>query len=186
MELNITGPEFLTITIILAIIEVSIYLVYKDWWLKRLSGTTKHGQKVYKLGIPRKVGYDLSIDQLSLAEDIYIDVATREIYGFSKEGLERYFSNNKIYYSVYPFRVPKKTFKSGFAGATYNDNILRLGILPFIHRTGFVHEITHDLLREATGDSDRSHKLTQFWEMGMTGVINTEIQKIIEEKEWNV
>jgi len=187
--MTITFPEFLTVVILIALVETGAYLLYKKWqqWL---SGHTKYGQKVYKMSVPQKVGFDLSIEQLGLAEDAFIDIVTKEPYLIPKKDILEFFKNNTIIYRPFPFPVDKSVSTTGYACETYHNDRMELGIQPFVYKTALVHGWVHDVFDDLTpgipDDTDHDHTKELWWEGGLVSDVNKRIKEELEKRGWAV
>lgn len=168
-------PQFVT-GVVSAWLVVAIWFILRDSKLpvigiKRLTFKTKHGQNVYDMGVPKHTGYTLTRFDIELAEDFFIDQCWKE---FGAEKIREYFSNNIIEFTFYP--IPDRASKTGYSCATYKNNIIRLGLQPWVHKTALVHEWMHDMLREKFRDSDSGHTKEKFWEGGLVGTVNNKLE----------
>jgi len=163
--------EILIGFIICMLLGSTVYFL-SEFTRKRLTFTTRFGQKIYDMGIPARVGYTLSRKQIEEAEDVFLIQASAV---FGAENIKRFFSNNHIIYTHYP--IPDISVPSGYANAQYRDNTVFLGLQPFVDRSGLIHEWMHDMLREKDGDSDILHRATPLWENGVVGKSNEILKK---------
>ena len=177
------GPSFLLGGVLPCLLYIA-YLSLRDSscrWIgrKRLSYTTKYGQKVYEMDVKSILGFSLAKAQLDLLEEVFMEVASGEMYGWELDKMKKFFANNSIYFHPHPIRdpVPGRENGTGFVNAYYEGNIIHLGVLPFIYRTGLAHELVHDMLQEFTGNSDPGHLQGKFFENGLVGLINQKLEE---------